>query len=88
MHPPPPEKSHPLLFQQPPSKSRGPVKPPFLKIWFEVQSPLAEGGGRLHTMAAESCGFVLVCITIWPISEHQGLKGYFGSMDEGAEEIF
>ena len=38
MQPPPPQKkSHPPLSQQPPSKSRGPVKPPFLKIWFKVQ---------------------------------------------------
>ena len=45
MHLPAPEKSHPLLSQQPSSKSRGPVKPPFLKIWLEVQSPQQKGGG-------------------------------------------
>ena len=33
----PPEKSHPLLSKQPPSKSWGLVKPPFLKIWLEAQ---------------------------------------------------
>ena len=35
----PPEKSHPLLSKQPPSKSWGLVKPPFLKIWLEAQPP-------------------------------------------------
>ena len=43
----PHEKGHPL-FPTTPSKSWGPVKPPFLKIWLKVQ-PL--GGGRgVHTM--------------------------------------
>ena len=44
----PPEKSHPPLSQQPPSKIWGPVKPPlFLKIWLEAEpspSPPEERG--------------------------------------------
>ena len=35
----PPEKSHPSLFQQPPLKTEALSRPPFLKIWWEVQSP-------------------------------------------------
>ena len=44
MQPFPPEKSHLPLSQQPPSKSGGPAKPPFLKIWLEVQPPCRKGG--------------------------------------------
>ena len=43
-----PEKSHPSLSQQPPSKNWGPVKPhPFLKIELEVQAspPRHQKGG-------------------------------------------
>ena len=51
----PPEKSHPPLSQQHPSKSWDPVKTPlFLKIWLEAQtSPPAEPflGSGVHTMA-------------------------------------
>ena len=44
----PPEKKSPPLSQQPPSKSGGPVKSPFLKIWLEFQPPPSpqQKGGR------------------------------------------
>ena len=41
-------KELPPLFQQPPSQSWGPVQPPFLKIWWEVQSPQQKGS--VHTI--------------------------------------
>ena len=48
--PPPPEKSHPLLSQQPPSKSWGPVKPHFLNLVGGSTPPSAEReeGGAAH----------------------------------------
>ena len=39
LQPPPPEKSYLTLSRQPLSKSRGPGKPPFLKIQLEAQPP-------------------------------------------------
>ena len=44
------EKSQPPLSQQPPSKSWGPVKPPFWKIWLEVQPFPQQKGGGVHSM--------------------------------------
>ena len=51
------KKATPPLSQQPTSKSWGPVKPPFLRIWLEAQPPLpcrkrggGGGGGGVHTM--------------------------------------
>ena len=42
-------KKSPPLSQQPPSKSWVPLKPPFLKIWLEVQpSPAEREGGGAH----------------------------------------
>ena len=35
----PPEKSYPLLFQQPPLKGEVLSSPPLLKIWYKVQPP-------------------------------------------------
>ena len=51
--PPHPEKSHPLLSQQPPQKSLGPVKPPFfenLVVGSTPPPPLQKGEGDVHTM--------------------------------------
>ena len=44
---PPPQKKVTPSFPATPSKSWGRVKPPFLKIWLEVQPP-AERGGSAH----------------------------------------
>ena len=42
-----------------PSRSRGPVKPPFLKIWLEVQPPpLAERGGTHYVTPIFKMGVV------------------------------
>ena len=45
------KKATPPLSQQPTSKSWGPVKPPFLRIWLEAQPPLPcrkRGEGGAH----------------------------------------
>ena len=50
--PSPTEKSHPS-FSATPFKSWGPIKPPFLKIWFEAQlppPPLSSKKGGVHTI--------------------------------------
>ena len=39
-------KLQPPLKNVTSSKSWGPVKPPFLKIWFEAQTPLQRGGAH------------------------------------------
>ena len=49
--PPPPEKSHPLLSQQPPSKSWGPVNPPLFENLVEgsTSPPQQKWGRVVHT---------------------------------------
>ena len=56
----PPEKSHPPLSQQPPTKSLGPVKPPFLKIWLEVHPPPKQKGGRCTLCTDQWCNMLQI----------------------------
>ena len=59
------EKSQPPLSQQPPSKSWGPVKPPFWKNWLEVQPFLQQkggGGGAQYVLAMASIVINIILI--------------------------
>ena len=49
-----PWKKSPPLSQQPPSKSWGPVKPPFLKTWLETQPPLQKGGAAHYVIPKQA----------------------------------
>ena len=57
---PPSEKNYPPLFQQTPSKSWGPVKPPLFENL--VEGSFGEGG--------EHHGFIMACK--WRIADNEG----------------
>ena len=58
LHPPPsPEKSPLPISLQPPSKSWGPVKAPYLKIWLEVQLPPAD---YVHLMLKQAAAAKII----------------------------
>ena len=72
--PSPTEKSHPS-FSATPFKSWGPVKPPFSKIWFEVQPPPPpqQKGGSAYYRGSPSflptrenrLMFFICCKSLW-----------------------
>ena len=53
-----------------PSKNWGPVKPPFLKIWLEVQLPWQKGGGGVHTVS--HC--FLLCLQFCILSHFETIR--------------
>ena len=60
-----PEKVSPS-FPATPSKSRGPVKPPFFKIWLEVQPPAPPPSKKrgVHTMLTQTMSLVTILLII------------------------
>ena len=67
----PTEKSRPPLSQQTHSKSWGLVKPPFLKIWLEVQPPSPPSRKEgMHTMTPNEP--IIFGILKWSVLKFKG----------------